>query len=500
VNALADSKVQLQVNMLINWVLPDVEPRCERVVAIDGVNQSAFCIDLESDRALPVLRTFHEILIAIAEGSAIILARDPYSDLLRNDDDFSQAERSLRDRAWRAIRDLLYAAGDDIYFGRERGHHIRLQAGKWGVTRETIYCWLRRYWQRGMTPNALLGDFKNSGRVGPRPAKGPDAPKRGRRSIEEIQIEKETGAAVRKGINMTSEDIAKCRQGIKEFYLKREGYSLSQAYIKTMAKYYIVGHIIDGKNLKPVAAPADERPSLAQFRSEYYKNRDRARDLLARKGKAAAITKRSRIGTRFVTQFGPGMEYELDATPGDTVLVHSITREPIGRPTIYRVHDVFSGMIVGICVTLEPPNWTGAMLVIDNVVSDKVAFCKEYGIEISEQHWPSRYLCRHFSADNGSEWKWYASDNIPELLKAQLHNVAPYRGDLKPIVESTHNAIKQMVDRGLPGNMLVKPDRGERDFRKEPILDLRQYTQLQIRAAIDYNLFHLIKQYPVLTR
>ncbi|MBW4573588.1 MAG: hypothetical protein KME31_38255 [Tolypothrix carrinoi HA7290-LM1] len=48
----------------------------------------------------------------------------------------------------------------------------------------------------------------------------------------------------------------------------------------------------------------------------------------------------------------------------------------IGRPTLYLVIDVFSRLIVGFIVTLEPPSWLGAMLALENATADKVFFCQ----------------------------------------------------------------------------------------------------------------------------
>lgn len=35
-----------------------------------------------------------------------------------------------------------------------------------GTTKKTLYTLMRRYWQRGQTPNALFPDYKNSGGKG----------------------------------------------------------------------------------------------------------------------------------------------------------------------------------------------------------------------------------------------------------------------------------------------------------------------------------------------
>jgi putative transposase len=482
---------------LIQWNLPGSEIRIERLLAIDGVNEFAYCIDIQAVNALPILRSCIDISTAIADGLASPLTVDPFADLLRSDDDFSEADRFVRNRAWPVIQALLSETGDDIYIGKKRGRYIRTYAAKAGVTVETLYIWLRRYWQRGQSANALLGSYKASGRQGPRPSANANSPKRGRRSIAEVRHEKNTGERIHGGINMTAEFEARCRRGIDEFFLTRDKLSLKQAYHNTMAKHFVAGFHFEGKQLVPIALPQNERPTYSQFRNLYYRDRNRAKELAAREGKAAASTRRPRLGTSFKTQFGPGKSCEIDATLGDTELVHHITRMPIGRPTIYRIHDDFSGMILAIHVSFEPESWASATLAIYNMVCDKVEFCRHYGIEIEESDWPSHYMCREFRTDNGSEWKWYASDNIPGILGVAIHNVIAYRGDLKPIVEATHHAIKEGVDRGLPGNVIVKPNPGERDFRREPVLDLYQYTQLQIRALLDYNRYHRIKDYPL---
>ena len=64
-------------------------------------------------------------------------------------------------------------------------------------------------------------------------------------------------------------------------------------------------------------------------------------------------------------------------------MVSSLDRNRIiGRPVIYAVMDVYSRIITGLYVGLEGPSWLGAMMALDNMVADKVEFCKQYNIDI----------------------------------------------------------------------------------------------------------------------
>ena len=91
-------------------------------------------------------------------------------------------------------------------------------------------------------------------------------------------------------------------------------------------------------------------------------------------------------------------------------------------------------MITGIYVGLEGPSWIGAMMALDNMIADKVEYCREYGIEISEEQWPCRHLPEIIIADRG-EFEGYNVENLINNLNIKIENTSPYRGDLKGIVE-----------------------------------------------------------------
>src|SRR5690625_5600059 len=90
---------------------------------------------------------------------------------------------------------------------------------------------------------------------------------------------------------------------------------------------------------------------------------------------------------------GPGTIFQIDATIADIYLVSSLdVNKVIGRPVIYAVLDVYSRIITGLYVGLEGPSWIGAMMALDNIVSEKVECCKQYRIDITPEQWPTHHL------------------------------------------------------------------------------------------------------------
>ncbi|HAD78636.1 MAG TPA: transposase, partial [Flavobacteriaceae bacterium] len=72
---------------------------------------------------------------------------------------------------------------------------------------------------------------------------------------------------------------------------------------------------------------------------------------------------------------GPGTRFQVDATIADIYLVSSFNRSLIiGRPVIYGIIDVYSRLFTGVYVGLEGPSWTGAMMALDNMITDKVFY------------------------------------------------------------------------------------------------------------------------------
>lgn len=170
-------------------------------------------------------------------------------------------------------------------------------------------------------------------------------------------------------------------------------------------------------------------------------------------------------GTSLGEIYGPGAKFQIYATDADVYIVSSYNRNwIIGRPVIYTVIDVFSGMVVGLYVGLEGPSWQGAMMALENTASNKVEFCKKFGIEITEEEWPSHHLPQILLTDC-SELEGYNIERLQKVFHTKVENTTPFRTDWKAIVEQHFRIINLKLKPFLPG--VVDTDvrvRSDRDY------------------------------------
>lgn len=144
-------------------------------------------------------------------------------------------------------------------------------------------------------------------------------------------------------------------------------------------------------------------------------------------------------------------------------------------------------MVVGLYVGLEGPSWTGAVMALANVVTDKVKFCSKYEISISESDWPCRSLPQAILGDRG-EMEGKMTETLISSLGVRIDNTPPYRADWKGIVEQHFRIINTKVRPFLPG--FVKEDfneRGAKDYRLDAKLDIYQFTKIIIICALTHN-------------
>jgi hypothetical protein len=128
------------------------------------------------------------------------------------------------------------------------------------------------------------------------------------------------------------------------------------------------------------------------------------------------------------------------------------------------------------------------MMALINMVTPKVEFCRQFGIEISHDQWPSHHAPRTILADRGELMSVRLGKRIVDTLRIQIENTSPGRGDLKGIVERRFRVVPAIFKQWTPG--YVKPDfgtRGARDYRLESALDLKEFTKIVILAVLQHN-------------
>lgn len=238
----------------------------------------------------------------------------------------------------------------------------------------------------------------------------------------------------------------------------------------------------------PVLPPVDERPTFRQFEYWYHKEKNPRRTIEAREGKRRYELKhRPVLGDSTQMAFGPGSIFQIDSTTADIYLVSALVRNRIiGRPTLYVLVDVFTHLIVGFTITLEEPSYLAAALALENSASDKIAFCSSLGIEIDQDEWPCAHLPEMLLADRG-ELEGPKAEPIVNALNIRISNTAPYRADLKGIVERKFRSLNDEIIHWLPGHVNKTAERGDRDYRLDAVLDIHQFRKLVALTILEHN-------------
>jgi hypothetical protein len=480
--------MRLCVNQLVEWLDDEGQPHIERVLWIDPSHTDAYLFDVQNPKAMPVWRRITDSENGIRQGDIGLLTEDPFLIGMRPDEDLSDLHRAHRDQAWAVIQPLVERDDDALFVSEKRGPLVEAACASTGVSKPTIYAYLRRYWRGGQTKNALLPAFDRRGGKGKEKSAGER--KRGRPP-------RRAPATQETGINVDDAIKAKFQRGIRLYYENREGRSLTEAYQLVMERLFNVGYEKRGETMVPVLPPVSELPTFGQFRYWYEKEQDLESSLKRRLGDTRyALTRRPVVGDSTRMANGPGSLYQIDATKDDIYLVSRTDRNRIiGRPVVYLVQDVFSRLITGIAVTLEGPSWLGAMLALENTASDKAPFCQEFGIDDVEW-WPARHLPEAILADRG-ELEGYNADNLVNSLGIRVSNTPPYRADGKGIIEQSFRLSHLGLVHQLPGAVRKPRERGEHDYRLDAVLTLHEYTHLAILWVRNFNLHHYLDDYPL---
>lgn len=438
-------------------------------VIYESVN-SLWTIDIDDPNAWPTLIEITD-LEELLSNNEVILIEDPVE---LSTPEQGSIQEIKRDKALKVLTPLL----DDIQYlfeKKTRNQRIKEAVAHSGESRLFIVRNLRRYWQRGCCPNALVPDYHLSGGKG-----------KSRRNTRN-KLGRKRSVSAGEGAIVTDE-IAHIFKLSIELFLDKNKLSFKDAYTKAVS-------IFKSQNIN--ATPTSV-PSYRQF-EYFYDTNYRKSEIIKKRTPSKIYDKdiRPLESTSTVSNFGPGARYEIDATIGDIYLVSEKDPEKIiGRPVIYMVKDVFSRMVVGLYVGLENPSWVSAMMAMSNAFLDKVSFCKKYEIDIERSQWPSVGVPASILADKGELYRRQA-DVLANVFNIQLSNSRSYRGDDKGGVERYFNTIQTQFKPYVEG--VVEPINGKKRLGKRYELDaelnLYEFTQIVIHLVISQNNEQVVKGY-----
>ncbi len=189
---------------------------------------------------------------------------------------------------------------------------------------------------------------------------------------------------------------------------------------------------------------------------------------------------------------GPTYRYEIDSTIADIYIRDEYSQDElvsIGRPTIYLVVDTYSTMIVGIHVGFGNPCWHGASQALFNAMSNKIDFCREYGVDIKESEWPCQEVCRELTMDRGSE---NSDNNITAILQGQIGIKAAnlnalHRGDMKGTVEKSFHLLQEMAIPPHAGKVMKVPKKEDQHPSRKPLYSYSDFMNRLINTILFLN-------------
>ncbi|CAM3068727.1 DDE-type integrase/transposase/recombinase [Paenibacillus sediminis] len=458
-----------------------IEPQLLRVLWMS--NKTLVTIDIRDKKAQPEIQSREIVEHEIQEGN-IQITEYFIPRIQLPDEKLKPKDIEIRNKVWGYIEPIISGENTkDIFNKRLRGIIINDISDRLNISRTSIRINLRKFWQRGMTENALLPDYPNSG------ARGEKRSGLGKKLGRPNQEGKMDPDLV--GVNVTEEmKRDKFRPAIQRWYNKRDKKTLYGVYELMLGAYFKAGiDAVEGIILKP----EHERPTFRQFYYWYRTERDIKKEYKGRNGQRKVNLKYREIDGTFDGQsFGPGSLYQIDATIGNLYLVNRKNRNfLIGRPVIYFVVDVFSRLIAGLYVGLEGPSWIGAALALENAASDKVEYCKRFNIDITPEEWPSIGLPERLTTDRG-EYVGNKPSHLIKTLNVKIEHLPAYRPDWKPFVEKQFDVSNETYIRWVPGAILERMrERGEQGPIMEDLLDIHEFETILIEYVRYHNQHYL---------
>lgn len=269
-------------------------------------------------------------------------------------------------------------------------------------------------------------------------------------------------------------------------YIKAQGMPWNAAYHEMLITLYEVpeaGVTKDKRNevlLSPALIAKYRLPTWNQFRY-------RCRQLQAADRQAADDLPRGARGKATDNVPGPGF-FEIDATHFQIQLVSRITKSKlVGRPSIYLIVDIFSGVIAGYAVTLENPSWAVAALALYNTFSDKGPVFERLGLPFQSADWPCQQLPNMLRADRAELVSNIGQDFPSSGIRVEVTpSMTPIaKGSVEGKFSETKHSYKSRFD--LPGLFSKYRKRRESDGKKDAALDLLEFERILVEIIMDLN-------------
>jgi putative transposase len=342
--------------------------------------------------------------------------------------DYSEEEWAVGQRRFKAIECLL----DNPLRSREETARI---AKEHGVHVGTLYRWFALYTNAGHV--SALVPSKRGRKVGTVLLKDP---------IETI-----------------------VQSAIEEIYLTKQRSSAQE----------VIDEVKRRCRLAKVAPP---HPNTIRNRVNRIPNKERMR----RRGrKEEAVNLYGAIRGSFPGADHPFSFVQIDHTPADIIVVDDVHRKPIGRPYITLAIDVYSRMIAGFYLSLDPPSTTSVALCLAQAMCPKREYLAALGVAGT---WPVWGAIGTVHCDNAKEFRGKVleracKDNGINLAWRPV-KVPRYGGHIERMMGTLAKELHK-----LPGTTFSNPkERKGYDSMAEATLTMKELERHLVEFFV--NVYH----------
>lgn len=275
-----------------------------------------------------------------------------------------------------------------------------------------------------------------------------------------------------------NEDEANFSWAIRKFYSSAKKMSFRDTY----------DHMLASRYMTPEGRLMETTPSWYSFEHYYYRHGyNKSIKCMVSRGGLSNYQRNERplFGSTMRWKDKAGA-FQMDATEADIYLVSRFDCSMVvGCPNIYMAVDTATQLIAGIHIGLDAGE-SAVMACLANAASDKVKFCKRYGIEIAPEQWPNTGLPGEIITDQGKE---FITSRVGELCTTygmEREALPPFRPDEKSLVEKTFDVLQQRYKPLLRGKGVIEGDAQERwvvDYRAQAVLNLTEFTRLSAKES-----------------
>ena len=176
---------------------------------------------------------------------------------------------------------------------------------------------------------------------------------------------------------------------------------------------------------------------------------------------------------------------QIDHTYVDLILVDDDVREPIGRIWLTLAIDVYSRMVTGYYLSLDPPSTTSVAMCISHSILPKELWLSDKDVKAE---WPVFGLPTTIHVDNGPDFRTRVLRNACQKYGINLQfrpvKVPEYGGHIERLAGTLGKKIHN-----LPGTTFSSvKEKGEYDSEKNAIFTVSEFEQVLLDTIV--NIYH----------